>query len=162
MRDADYLVALCKKKGFTVSGCESMTAGLFTAAIASVPGASSVLKGGIVTYFTEIKEKVVHVESDIIHTYGVISDKCAASMASHTREIMDSDYCVSFTGNAGPDIMEDKPAGTVYCAIASKQEVKDFYFHFEGLSRNELRNAVVEKMIEELIDFIEQGEIYGS
>ncbi len=161
MKDAAYLISLCTKKGLTISGCESLTAGLFTATLASVPGASKVLKGGIVTYFTEIKIKVVHVEKEIVDTYGVISEQCAFSMAYHTREMMDSDYCVSFTGNAGPDVMEDKPAGTVYCGIAFKEGVRIFDFHLEGYSRNQLRETVVQKMIEQLIEIIEQGEKNG-
>ena len=162
MKDATYLIKLCTEKGLTVSGCESLTAGLFTATIASVSGASKVLKGGIVTYFTEIKVNVAHVEKEIVDTYGVVSDKCAASMASHTREIMDSDYCVSFTGNAGPDVMENKPAGTVYTAIASKNGVKVFHFELGDYSRNELRMTIVNQMIELLIDEIEQGATNGS
>lgn len=161
MKDAAYLISLCTKKGLTISGCESLTAGLFTAGLASVPGASRVLKGGIVTYFTEIKLNVAHVEKEVVDTYGVISSQCAHSMAYHTREIMDSDYCVSFTGNAGPDVMENKPAGTVYSAVASKEDVKVFEFHLDGYTRNELRETVVQKMIEQLIEIIEQGEKNG-
>ena len=63
---AQELVKLCTRKKRTIASCESLTAGLFSAEIASVPGASKVLKGGIVTYFTEIKEKVVGVDTEVI------------------------------------------------------------------------------------------------
>ena len=49
------LVQILKEKGMTIGSCESLTAGLFTSRMAEVPGASAVLKGGIVTYQTPIK-----------------------------------------------------------------------------------------------------------
>mgnify|MGYP000559171954 CR=1 FL=1 len=121
---AQELVKLCTRKKRTIASCESLTAGLFSAEIASVSGASKALKGGIVTYFTEIKEKVVGVDTEVISKYGVVSKECADQMAQKTRELLESDYCVSFTGNAGPDTMEEKPAGLVYCSIASKKMSK--------------------------------------
>ena len=70
---AKELVKLCTEKKRTISSCESLTAGLFSAEIASIPGASKVLKGGIVTYFTEVKEKIVGVDAHIISEYVVVS-----------------------------------------------------------------------------------------
>lgn len=151
---AKELIALCRQKEKTICSCESLTAGLFSATLASVPGASKVLKGGIVTYFTEIKERVVGVDANIIKTEGVVSLACAKQMATKTRLLMNADYCVSFTGNAGPDTMEGKPAGLVYCAIASKTQVKGYEFLFEDESRNDVRQHVVMAMIENVIQEI--------
>jgi nicotinamide mononucleotide (NMN) deamidase PncC len=58
--------------------------------------------------------------------------------------------------------MENKPAGAVYTAIASKDTVKVFYFELKDYSRNELRTKIVNQMIELLIDEIEQGATNGS
>ena len=150
------LVELCKEKKLTVSSCESLTAGLFTSTVASVPGASAVLKGGFVTYFTEMKAKLAQVDWNIIENYGVVSKECAYAMAYNTRNITESDYCLSFTGNAGPSTMEGKPAGLVYCGLASKEEVIVYDFHLEGMERNELRQYLVDAMIENLIKKIEE------
>ncbi|MBB5182270.1 CinA family protein [Catenisphaera adipataccumulans] len=151
------LITICTAKHCTISSCESLTAGLFTSAVASVPGASAVLKGGVVTYFTELKEKLVHVPAELVHTYGAVSEECAAAMARNTRELTDSDYCVSFTGNAGPDTMEGKPAGRVYCAIASKRGVKPFMFQCDAMTRNEVRQYVVDRMAEELLKEVKEN-----
>ena len=113
------LVQMLKENGMTIGSCESLTAGLFTSRMAEVPGASAVLKGGIVTYHTQIKETVAQVSHEVIRDHGVISAECAREMAEHVRRLLDVDLCVSFTGNAGPDCMEGKPAGTVYCALAA-------------------------------------------
>ena len=142
-----------------ISSCESLTAGLFTSTIASIPGASAILKGGLVTYFTPMKSVLAHVDVNLIQNYGVISEECAYAMAKNTREIMDVDYCVSFTGNAGPSAWEEKPAGRVYCAIASKKEVRVYGFQCTGLSRNDVREHVVCQMIDILIQTIQKENI---
>ena len=49
-----------------------------------------------------------------IDTYGVVSQEIAGQMASHGKNLLNVDYCVSFTGNAGPTAMEGKPVGEVY------------------------------------------------
>ena len=150
------LIHLARKKGRTIGSCESLTAGLFCAKLTSVPGASQVLKGGFVTYFTEIKETVVGVDSQVIHQYGVISKQCAEEMAIKAKKLLDVDYCVSFTGNAGPDTMEGKPAGDVFCAISGKEGTISFSFHFKNEERNTLRQHVVDEMISRLADIIEK------
>lgn len=159
MNDAKQLVSLCTKNHLTISSCESLTAGLFTSTIASIPGASAMLKGGLVTYFTPMKSVLAHVDLDLIQKHGVISEECAYAMAKNTREIMDVDYCISFTGNAGPDTWEEKPAGRVYCAIASKKSVHVYGFQCTGLSRNEVREHVVMQMIDILIQIIQKENL---
>ena len=151
MKPVEELVQLCSEQGFTIASCESLTAGLFSATVACVPGASRVLKGGFVTYWTEIKEKLVHVEHSIVEEYGVVSSPCAKSMAEHTQQLMDVDFAVSFTGNAGPSTMEGKPAGCVYCAIATRANTYPFHFQCDRMDRNEVRTYVVEQLIENLL-----------
>jgi PncC family amidohydrolase len=145
------LLAFGTEHKLTVCSCESLTAGLFCDTIASVPGASAVLKGGLVTYFTAMKETLAHVDAKLIENYGVVSKECAAAMAKNTRQIMDADYCVSFTGNAGPSVMEGKPAGCVYCAIAGRNQIWEYHFQYQNIHRNELRMQVVDQMIQELL-----------
>ena len=159
MNRAKQLGLLCTKHHLTLSSCESLTAGLFTSTIASVSGASAVLKGGLVTYFTPMKNVLAHVDVDLIQKYGVISEECAYAMAKNTREIMDVDYCVSFTGNAGPSAWEEKPAGRVYCAIASKKAVRVYGFQCTGLSRNDVREHVVLEMVDVLINTIQKENV---
>lgn len=145
----EELVALLKEKQLTISSCESLTAGLFSASIASVPGASCVLMGGLVTYQNDIKKRVAHVDGNIINTFGVISRECVIEMATHTKELFQSDICVSFSGNAGPGRMEDKPAGLVYCAIAYENTVETYECRIQK-QRNEVRQEVVNFMCEKV------------
>ncbi|MCI8539941.1 MAG: CinA family protein [Erysipelotrichaceae bacterium] len=145
----EELFRLLKEKGLTIGSCESLTAGLFTSMLASISGASAVLKGGIVAYHSEVKVHVVGVSQSLIDTYGVISAPCAAAMAQHARKLLDCDLCVSFSGNAGPDTMEGKPAGCVYCAIAYAQGIKTYHLQLSG-TRNEVRTQAVARMCEEI------------
>lgn len=149
----EELIALLKEKHLTIGSCESLTAGLFTSSIAEVPGASAVLKGGIVTYWTECKINVVQVDAHLIATYGVVSGECACAMAQQARKLLDVDICVSFTGNAGPDAMEGKPAGLVYAAIASADDTRVYEFHLQG-DRNKVRRDVVDAMKNATIEYI--------
>lgn len=149
----EELIRLLKLKHLTIGSCESLTAGLFCSEMASIRGASSVLKGGIVTYQTVIKERVVGVDHDIIEGQGVISAACAKEMAVKAARLLDCDICVSFTGNAGPEAMEGKPVGCVYCAIAYRNMVISYHLQLSG-TRNEIRAQAVACVVKELIDTI--------
>ena len=124
----------------TLSSIESLTGGLFASTITSIPGASKYFKGTIVTYQNEIKEKL-----GIDTSNGVINKETALAMAKAGREYFKSDICVSFTGNAGPEVMDDKPVGLVFIAI--NYEV--FELNLKG-SRNEIRKQAVEFAIKKI------------
>lgn len=156
MEQARLLVEQLKARNLTVCSCESFTAGLFASEIASVSGASAVLKGAIVAYATQIKESVVHIDPELIEREGVISEACAREMAVNTRQLMGADYCVSFTGNAGPTSMEGKPAGLVYCAVAGPDVTHVFSWH-SNLGRNLLREDAVSRMIDLLLAWLQKN-----
>lgn len=98
--------------------CESLTAGLAAATIAEVPGASKVLRGGLVTYATELKCKLAGVPQEIVDVSGVVSAECAEAMARGARGACTSDWAVSLTGVAGPDRQEGHPVGEVFIGVA--------------------------------------------
>ena len=107
------LAALVRQKGWTLCSCESCTGGLFASRLTEVPGVSAFFKGAVVTYWTAMKIDVVHVNPAILDQYGVISEQTAKAMAEQCALLMNCDMAVAFTGNAGPDVMEDKPAGMI-------------------------------------------------
>lgn len=149
----EELVRLLKEKKLTICSCESCTGGMFASMLTSISGVSAVFKGAFVTYATEIKTDVVGVSHATVHKYGVVSEQTAKEMAERSREKMKSDLSVSFTGNAGPDVMEGKPAGLIFCAIASKDETEVYEFRFQG-ERNEIRKACVLEMEKKCIQFL--------
>ncbi len=149
----EALLQLLKEKGLTIGSCESLTAGLFCAKFAMLSGASTALRGGIVTYQTEVKQKLVGVDKELIERYGVVSEPCASAMAQKAKKLLECDICVSFTGNAGPAAMEGKPVGCVYCAIAYLDETIPYHFQLSG-TRNEIREQVVAAMVQKLTAFV--------
>lgn len=149
----EELLSCLKERGLTIGSCESFTAGLFCASLASLNGASEVLKGGIVSYASEIKKTVVGVDEKIIERFGVISGECADEMAVKAKKLLACDVCVSFTGNAGPAAMEGKPAGLVYCAIAYEEKVRVYELLIEE-ERNKVRHEAVKFAAGKIVEWL--------
>ena len=122
--DVDSLEAaafsLLKERGLTMASAESCTGGLIAKRITDVPGASSVFRGTVVSYATEVKADVLGVPADMLDEYGAVSEPVACAMAEGVRRLMKSDIAVSTTGVAGPD-KDDRgnEVGTVYIALAT-------------------------------------------
>ena len=118
MSPARLLLHLLTDADQTLSFCESLTAGLAAATFAGVPGASMVLRGGLVTYATELKIDLAGVPRELVDKHGVVSPECAAAMATGARERCSSDWALSLTGVAGPDSQDGHPAGEVWIGLA--------------------------------------------
>lgn len=131
----------------TLGSVESFTGGLFASTVTKVPGASNYYKGGLVTYWTEEKERLLGISPEDIEQFGVVSKEIAEQMAQGGLDVLDVDVCVSFTGNAGPTAMEDKPVGEIYIGIASKDSVKVHPYHLKG-SREEIQQEAVKLAID--------------
>ncbi|MGD9664554.1 MAG: CinA family protein [Novosphingobium sp.] len=124
----DDIVALARrvveenaKIGRKVALAESCTGGLVAAALTEIPGSSSVLDRGFVTYSNEAKEQTLGVASDIIETFGAVSVACVWAMAQGALKNSDADVAVAISGVAGPDGgTEQKPVGTVVFARAMR------------------------------------------
>lgn len=143
------LVQLLTEKKLTISSIESLTAGLFSAKLAEVEHASAVLYGGLVTYDTNCKIDVLHVDKDLIDKHGVVSCECAEAMCLKGRELFNTDICVSMSGNAGPDVLDNKAVGQVYMGINYRGKIYLYDKIFDG-SRNEIRNKTVMFLCEEI------------
>ena len=127
------VVRLARARGITVSTAESCTAGMVASELASIPGASDVLRGGAVTYVNEIKERLLGVSPVTIERYTEVSFECAHEMASGARRVFSADIAVSLTGYAGPGGgTADNPVGTVYIGLASPDAVISERFVFDG------------------------------
>ena len=133
---------LFREYGRTLGSVESFTGGLFAREITKVSGASHFFKGALVTYASEEKNRILGISYNDIDQYGVVSREVAAQMASNGQKLLNVDYCVSFTGNAGPTAMEGKPVGLVYIGIAIYDKVEVYEFHLSG-DRDTIQNEGV-------------------
>ena len=143
--DVPSLEAVClellKEKGLTVSVAESCTGGLLAQRFTDLPGASAAFKGGVVSYWSQVKHDVLGVPNDLLFQYGAVSDPVARAMAEGVRTLMGSDLALSVTGVAGPDSDErGNPVGLVYVAVAGQGETYVRVVHAAG-PRNRVRTV---------------------
>jgi nicotinamide-nucleotide amidase len=102
----------------TVAAAESLTAGLFCATLATVPGASATLRGGVVVYATDLKTALADVPADLLAAHGPVSPETAAALAEGVRKRCTSVWGVGLTGVAGPDPVDGQRPGRVYLGVA--------------------------------------------
>jgi nicotinamide-nucleotide amidase len=102
----------------TVAAAESLTAGLFCATLATVPGASGTLRGGVVVYATELKSALAGVPADLLAAHGPVSQETAAALAEGVRDRCAASWGIGLTGVAGPDPVDGHRPGRVYLGIA--------------------------------------------
>ena len=111
---------LLKDRGLTLSTAESCTGGLISKRLTDIPGSSSVLKGGVVSYSNEAKIKFLGVPAGLIEKHGAVSHEVAQAMAEGIRVSAGTDLGVSVTGIAGPDSDgTGKPVGLVYVGLSA-------------------------------------------
>lgn len=121
--DGDSLEGVClrllKEKGLTLSAAESCTGGLIAKRFTDLPGASWAFKGGVVSYWSQVKHDILGVPQDLLDTCGAVSEPVARAMAEGVRARLGTDLGVSVTGVAGPD-PDDRgnPVGLVYVGLA--------------------------------------------
>ncbi|MCS5479184.1 CinA family protein [Corynebacterium sp. YIM 101645] len=154
------LVDALRSRGLTVAFCESLTAGLATATLADTPGASTVLRGGLITYATELKMLLAGVPAQVLDTFGPVSTEAAAAMAVGVRKVCLADWGVSLTGVAGPDPQDGRPVGEVWIGYADEGGVETQGHNFTG-SRREIREAAVAAALEGLLARVEQTGAAG-
>ena len=136
--------------GQTVATAESLTGGLLCAALVDVPGASDILRGGVVAYLPQSKTEVLGVDPDLIERVGTVHPDVAAAMAEGAIRVMDSTWGVATTGVAGPEPSEGKPVGTVHVSVAGPGGVqtRDLSLHGDrALVREQAVDAALSLLI---------------
>ena len=145
------------KSNKTLSTAESFTGGLISSRISSVPGASEYFKGSVVAYDTNVKKDLLKLDEGIINDFSVVSSQVANEMANNVKKLLDSDYSISTTGNAGPTKGDSKKdIGLIYISIATPIETKSYKFNF-GNNREKNIKKSVNKALELLFNELSKG-----
>jgi nicotinamide-nucleotide amidase len=164
MSIAAILKAL-EARGFKLALAESLTGGLLSAEIVSVPGASNVLLGSIVAYQTSLKHELLGVSRALLENQGAVDPEVAAQMATGVRTKLanktntDENLVIgiSTTGVAGPDAQDGVAVGTVYIAISGPGAIGDsVYAHEFSGGREAIRAATVTAAIAALGECLTQ------
>jgi len=132
----------------TIATAESCTGGKIAQVLSSVPGASNYFKGSVVSYATETKIKILGILPQLIEKYSVVSAQVAEAMALSIQSMMQTDFAIATTGNAGPLKGESEAeVGTVFIAIATPEKVIVQEFNF-GQPRDKAIDRAVNKSFE--------------
>ena len=152
------LVKELSSRRLTISTAESCTGGLIAKSITDISGASEVFWGGVVSYDNSVKENVLRVKHETLTSYGTVSAQTAREMAEGVRSLCKTDIGISTTGIAGPGGgTKEKPVGTVYVAIATKDGVSSTLLQINPqLSRDEIRQSTVCTLISMVVEKIRQ------
>jgi nicotinamide-nucleotide amidase len=124
---------LLRERGLTVATAESCTGGLVAHRLTNVPGSSAYVRGGVVAYANDAKQRLLGVASTTLASHGAVSEEAAAEMAAGARQSFGADIAVSTTGIAGPDGgTPEKPVGTVCLGLSSADETLAARYQFWG------------------------------
>lgn len=151
---AGRVVGACRSRGLTLATCESLTGGLLGAALTSVPGASAVYRGGLITYATDLKAALADVDRTRLAIHGPVDEQVACQMALGARARCGADWGIATTGVAGPDPQDGVPVGTVWIALAGPEtkvaQTRAELLHLAG-DRAQIREAAVEAALAMLL-----------
>ena len=138
--------------GKTLATAESCTGGMIGAALTAVPGASRVYKGGVVSYWSEVKEKLLGVSGEDLENLGPVSMQVAGSMAQGARKLLKTEFAVSVTGLAGPDGDEfGRPVGTVFVGFDNGARTVVRQYRFGG-DRDSVRRQAAEAALKLILE----------
>ena len=137
------LVDLLRSKGLKISSAESLTGGMISELITSIPGASEVIECGVCSYSNRIKHELLGVSQETLDKYTEYSEQTAREMAEGIKRLSGADIGISTTGIAGPGGGSDeKPVGLVYIGVAAKESMA-YKFNFSENGKND-RNRIRE------------------
>jgi nicotinamide-nucleotide amidase len=115
---AEDVVRALRARGETVATAESLTAGLVTAELTSVPGSSAVVRGGLVVYATDLKHSLAGVDAALLAEHGAVHPEVARQLAAGARERCGATWGLGLTGVAGPDPQDGVAPGTVHVGLS--------------------------------------------
>ncbi|MGN0999027.1 MAG: CinA family protein [Faecousia sp.] len=143
---------LKRLEGKTLATAESCTGGMIGAMLTSVPGASRAYKGGIISYWSQVKQSLLGVSGEDLDRLGPVSMQVAGSMADGARKALQADLAISVTGLAGPDGDEfGCPVGTVFVGFSNGKKTAVKQCAFSG-SREEIRTQAARAALEWLME----------
>ncbi|MEL6305981.1 MAG: competence/damage-inducible protein A [Bacteroidota bacterium] len=152
-KDGTIEEQLAKKfieKGKTLACAESFTGGRIAQRFTAIPGASKYFQGGVVTYATQTKIKVLGIDQALIEEHSVVSEAVAKAMAEKAKNVLGADFAVATTGNAGPEKGDsDVEVGTVFIAISTPERT-----FAERFVMGNHRERVVQKSVNKAFEML--------
>ena len=143
MEDISLTIEKLKKANFTLSVAESCTGGRIASNIVSFEGVSQFFLGGVVTYSTLSKIRILNIDKKRIELYGVVSPEIAKDMSNAVKDMFGSDVSISITGNVGSKSGDGlSPIGQVFISINFMNKVDVWEFDFNDDRNKNIESAV--------------------
>ena len=137
---------------FSLSTVESVTGGKLSSTIIKKSGASNFFKGSLVTYSIESKINILQINKDLLYNFSPVSKEISREMVKSGKKILNTDYCISTTGNAGPSTNDSySKVGQIFISIATPKKITTDELSLTG-SREEIIEIVVEKSLKLLLE----------
>ncbi|MEC9180460.1 MAG: CinA family protein [Actinomycetota bacterium] len=153
---AERLVQRLRERSWSIATGESLTAGLVSSTIASVPGCSAVFRGAVVAYAPEVKTEVLNVPVELLRQ-GIVTEEVARALAQGARSRLGATVGIGTTGAAGPDDHDGMPVGTACIAVCSPWGERVRTVRVTG-DRSQVRHAVTQASMEAALEILEAGE----
>jgi nicotinamide-nucleotide amidase len=153
---AGAVLAALAERGWTAATAESLTGGLVAATLVDVPGASRVLRGGVVAYATDLKGSVLGVDVALLAAHGAVHPEVARQMAAGVRRVAGADVGIATTGVAGPDPQDGFAPGTVHVAVVTPEAERVISAVLPG-GRAEVRHGAVTTALRLALDLVRGG-----
>lgn len=138
-----------RERELTLACAESLTGGLLLAVLTAVPGASTVVRGGLVVYATDTKTALAGVPVELLAARGPVHPEVAVALASGAARRCVARCGVGLTGVAGPDRQHGVPPGTVHIGLCAPAGVSVCTLHATG-DRHAVRLAAVRGALDAL------------
>jgi nicotinamide-nucleotide amidase len=151
----EQIIQKLTKNKHTITFAESCTGGRLAAAFTSIPGASAVLDGSVVTYSNAIKHTWLGVDNEVLENFGAVSRQCVTQMLQGILNLSGANYAIVVSGIAGPTGgTAEKPVGTVYIGLQTpfSQEVFQCFFHGSREQVQEQSTAFAIDKIKEVLE----------
>lgn len=156
---ATTLLDAYREAGLRIVTAESCTGGLIAGLLTDIPGSSSVVERGFVTYSNEAKSECLGVPAAIIAARGAVSEETARAMAEGALAASRADVAIAVTGIAGPGGgSAEKPVGLVHLACARRGgDMRHAAMRYGDLGRSLVRLRTVADALGLLEDALAVG-----
>lgn len=112
-----------RTKDVRIATAETVTSGLVSSCLTSVPGASKIFERGFVLYHESAKASGLGVPESVSKAHGAVSAEVTKALAEGALAHSTAGAAVAVTGYAGPGGGNERdPVGTVYIAAAMKDK----------------------------------------
>jgi nicotinamide-nucleotide amidase len=141
---AAQVLAAAQQADVRLVTAETCTAGLVSACLTSVSGASKTFERGFALYHDTAKATGLGVPEAVSRTHGAVSAEVTQGLAEGALKHSTAGAGVAVTGYAGPGGGNEKnPVGTVYVASARKGRPSLVERHQFSGDRDAVRGAAV-------------------